>query len=391
MKKIFIACILMASVAAHAHTADEVLAQIEKNNTTLSALRLAADAEKLENCTDIFLADPEVGFNYLWGNPSAIGVRKDYSISQTFDIATLSGSKQQLADRKNDAVEWQYLADRLDIMVEAKRLLVALTYYNSLIAVKQQRVNDAAKQLDMQKRSMDAGDGNKLDYNNLRLNLTTLKASLLETEAERDAAMADLQRLNGNQPVSFTDTEYAESHLPLSFAEWYNVAEKKNPVLAYVHTKIDVAQQQLAVQRREGLPTLSVGYMGEKTTGELYHGVALSVSVPLWSNKNKVRQARAAISAAEKQEIDAKQQFYGQLQVVYQRTVGLRKTADALKQALADAAANTQLLRKALDAGEISVVEYIMQISQYYEAVDKSLAAEYEYQKALTELYMTEL
>lgn len=382
---------MMMSVVSHAQTADDVLAQIEKNNTTLSALRLAADAEKLENCTDIFLADPEIGFDFLWGNPSAIGNRKDYSISQTFDIATLSGSKQHLAERKNAAVEWQYLADRLSIMAEAKRLIVDLTYYNSLIAEKQKRIDDAAKQLAMQKRRMDAGDGNKLDYNNLRLNLSTLKASLLETEAERDATLADLQRLNGNQPVSFVETKYAESSLPLSFDEWYNVAEKKSPVLAYVHTKIDVAQQQLAVQRREGLPTLSVGYMGEKTTGELYHGVALSVSVPLWSNKNKVRQARAAISAAEKQEVDAKLQFYGHLQVVYQRTVGLRKTADALKQALADAVANTQLLRKALDAGEISVVEYIMQISQYYEACDKSLAAEYEYQKSLAELYMTEL
>lgn len=51
-------------------SADDILIQIEKNNTTLLALRKKADAQKIGNKTGIYLQNPELEFNYLWGNPS---------------------------------------------------------------------------------------------------------------------------------------------------------------------------------------------------------------------------------------------------------------------------------------------------------------------------------
>ncbi|MEG1007288.1 MAG: transporter, partial [Bacteroides sp.] len=71
MKKIVIsivATLAMSSLFAQ-NNMNEVLSTIEQNNTTLKALREAADAQKIENRTGIYLSDPEIGFNYLWGNP----------------------------------------------------------------------------------------------------------------------------------------------------------------------------------------------------------------------------------------------------------------------------------------------------------------------------------
>ena len=65
-----------------------ILIEIEQNNTTLSAYKNLNEAQKLENNTNIFLENPEVGFNYLWGDPSAIGNRQDFSVSQSFDFPT---------------------------------------------------------------------------------------------------------------------------------------------------------------------------------------------------------------------------------------------------------------------------------------------------------------
>ncbi|MBK6964392.1 MAG: hypothetical protein IPH20_10765 [Bacteroidales bacterium] len=45
------------------------MSNIERNNTTLSALRKSVEAEKLGNRTGIYLQNPEAGFNYLWGVP----------------------------------------------------------------------------------------------------------------------------------------------------------------------------------------------------------------------------------------------------------------------------------------------------------------------------------
>lgn len=374
----FILCLLFSPAAAATQTTDSLLSVIERNNSTLAALRLDTDAEKLANRTETYLANPEVGLAYLWGNPSAIGRRQDYSISQPLDIATLSGSRSRLADRKDDAAEWKYLSERKAILTEARRLIVDAIYYNAVLAEQRRRADIADRLVTAQRRSLDAGNSNKLDYNNLRLSASTLHADIMQTEAERDAVLADLTRLNGGNAVTITTTTYDDDDLPPSFDEWYAVASQTDPVLASMRSAIDVSRQQLTVTQQQNMPSLSVGYMGEKTAGELYHGISLGISVPLWGNRSRVRQARAAIAAAEQRDADARQQYYSTLQIQYQRTVALRHTADALRQALSESD-NTLLLQKSLAAGEISVIDYLLQLSQYYDAIDKYLAAEHEY------------
>ena len=61
--------------------------------------------------------------------------------------------------------------------------------------------------------------------------------------------------------------------------------------------------------------------------------------------------------------------------------LALRQVADTYRQALGDME-NTRLLKKALDAGAISLIDYTVGAAQYYEAVDKALEAERDYRKA---------
>ena len=87
------------------NTIEIVLAKIEKNNSTLSALRKSADAEKIGNKSGIYLDNPEIEFNYLWGNPSAIGNRTDIRVVQTFDFPSAYKYKNQIAENKNAQTE----------------------------------------------------------------------------------------------------------------------------------------------------------------------------------------------------------------------------------------------------------------------------------------------
>ncbi len=71
MKNIIIAiiCIVSLNISLFAqNNIDSVLSEIERNNTTLSALKEKAEANKLGNKTGIYMQNPEVEFNYLWGN-----------------------------------------------------------------------------------------------------------------------------------------------------------------------------------------------------------------------------------------------------------------------------------------------------------------------------------
>ena len=95
MKTIVISILaVFASISLYAqNSVNSVLTTIEENNTTLKALRETAEAQKLGNRTGIYLANPEVGFNYLWGKPGDIGNRTDINVKQTFDIPTITGMK----------------------------------------------------------------------------------------------------------------------------------------------------------------------------------------------------------------------------------------------------------------------------------------------------------
>lgn len=392
MKTIIITMlVLFAGITLNAqNNINPVLSSIEENNTTLKALREQAEADKLQNKTGIFLDDPEVGFNYLWGSPTDIGNRTDFSVSQTFDIPTITGMKSRLANGKNNLVEWQYKADRMNILLEAKQYCIELVYYNSLLKELYLRLEHAQTIAKGYKDRMDRGDVSILEYNKVNLNLSTIQGEISRMEVEREALLAQLKRLNGGIEVVFNDSDYGNRELPLNFDEWYVQAEDKNPILAYVRNEIEVSQKQVSLSKAMNLPKFTAGYMSEKVVGQRYQGVSLGISIPLWSNKNQVKQAKAAVAAAQSREADTKQQFYSQLQIQYSKAMGLKTTADKYRQSLANVN-NTILLKKALDAGEISLLDYMVEMGLYYDNVNQTLAAERDYQLAFAELSAVEL
>jgi outer membrane protein TolC len=369
---------------------NKVLTSIAENNTTLRALRETANAQKLDNKTGIYLSNPEVEFNYLWGNPGETGNRTDVNIKQNFDIPTLTGMKRKVADGQNNLVEWQYKADRMNILLEAKLYCIELIFYNALRRALDVRRQHAEIIAEGYKLRLDKGDANLLEYNKVQLNLSSVQGEISRIDVERSALVSQLKRLNGGIDITMDDYQYDNISLPADFDEWFLQAAQKNPVLEYARQEIEVGKQQVSLNKAMRLPTFSAGYMSEKVVGQQYQGLTLGISIPLWENKKRVKQAKASVAAAESREADSRQQFYNHLKILYSRVAGLEMTAQKYRQSLATVN-NTDLLKKALDAGEISLLDYILEIGLYYDAINKTLEAERDYQKAFAEMSAVEL
>lgn len=392
MKTILISIIVFfASISLYAqNSVATVLKAVEDNNTTLKALKETANAQKLENKTGIYLSNPEVEFNYLWGNPSAIGNRTDFNISQTFDIPTITGMKRKMADERNGLVEWQYKAERMNILLETKQYCLELIYLNAIKKELEIRVQHAQTIASGYQNRLNSGDANKLEFNKAQFSLSTITGEMARIDVERNTLLSQLKRLNGGLDLSMDDYQFDQKLLPLNFDDWYQQAEQKNPILAYIKQEVLVSQKQVSINKAMNLPTFSAGYMSEIVVGQKFQGIALGVSVPLWENKNRVKQAKTAVVAAQARETDSKQQFYSQLQIQYSRALGLKNTADAYRKSLT-MTNSTELLKKALDAGEISLLNYMVELGFYYNMVNQTLEAERDYQKALAELSAVEL
>jgi outer membrane protein TolC len=367
-----------------------VLQQIEKNNNTLKTLRETAEAQKSGNKTGIYLDNPDIEFNYLWGKPGEIGARTDISVKQHFDIPTLTGMKSKIADAQNQLVAVQYKSDRMNILLEAKQYCIELIYYNALRNASEIRLQHAGILAASYQSRLENGDASRLEYNKAQLNLATVQGEIARIDVERSSLLSQLKRLNGGIDIAFDESQYDTVVLPANFDEWFAQAAQKYPVLEYARQQIAVNKKQVSLNKAMGLPTFSAGYMSEKVVGQHYQGITLGVSLPLWENKNRVKQAKAMVIAAESHEADIRRQFYDWLQIHFNSIAGLNLTAEKYRQALA-AVNNADLLKKALDVGEISLLNYITELEIYYKTVDNLLATERDLHLRYAELQQWDL
>lgn len=130
--------------------------------------------------------------------------------------------------------------------------------------------------------------------------------------------------------------------------------------------------------------------MSEIAKADKYRGLTLGVSIPLWTNGNKVKQSKARLTAAQSRQTAAEQQFYYTLQSQYAEAASLKANSEMMRQALTEAD-NRNFLLEAQSKGEISMVEYLVEIDQYYEALEQTLSTERDYRHALAQLNAVEL
>lgn len=364
---------------------EEVLVQIEKNNTTLAAARKNADAEKTGNKTGLAPVNPEATFNYLWGNPAMIGNRTDISVTQTIDFPTAYSYRNQLSALKNKQAELDYARQQKEILLQARLVCIALIHQNALAQEYALRLSNARQIADSYHTRFNLGETGILEYNKSQVNLLNVSKDLEKIEIERKALLAELERLNGGIPISFIDNTFEPVSVSADFEQWYAQAEQGNPLLQWIRQEISVSQKQKQLNAALSYPKINAGYMSEKVTGEHFQGITVGLSIPLWENKNKVAYAEAKTIAIESIESDAKLQFYNQMKALHEKVISLQASVTDYRTQLS-AFSNTALLQKALDKGEISLSEYIFELSTYYESVDKLLEMETEMNRAVAEL-----
>lgn len=120
---------------------------------------------------------------------------------------------------------------------------------------------------------------------------------------------------------------------------------------------------------------MSVGYMGEFVGDERFQGITVGVSIPLWQNKNRVKQARAAAIASERVVEDSRVQYYNHLKSLYHQAVGLQQSVALYASSLSQNG-NEALLTKAFEKKELSLLEYLLEMEYYYECFQKQAEAE---------------
>lgn len=383
MKKIYLTlCITFLSISLFGQQTqvDDVLKQIEKNNTTLKMEYEASEAERLSASTDRFLSNPEVEFAYMWGSPTTSGNRIDASIKQSFDFPSVYTQKRHIARIDGQKAELSYQGARVELMIQARTMCVELTYLNAMCQELTVRRTQAAELLSSYEKMLREGSTSAIQTTKAKMSLVQIENKLATTSADRDALLGELKLLNGGQTIEFTQTTYQNVDMPVDFEKWFDMVAEKNPAMEYLKKQTEVAQHSIKLATAQGLPSFAVGYKTEAVgAGEQFQGVMASVSIPLWENKNRIKAAKATLRATQSQAVDAKLQFYEELRNDYRKAAALREINNRYGGA-DDVKRNVDLLNKALSAGEISLLDYLVEIGTTYELIDQNLINERDLQ-----------
>lgn len=363
----------------------QLIAELERNNTQLQALQHAVTAEKAGNRIGLNPDDPQMDINYLKPNPRLADHRLDYSISQEFEFPTVYGWRKRVARGQDAVLDQHYLVSRAGIVGQALQTWLQWVYHRQQQQMLGLQYGHAAQLAEAYQRAFEAGSIAVLERNKARIHAANLRKSLELGEIELTAAWNELMRLNGGQAFGQLPQEYPDWALPASFTDWYVEISGSSPELDALSAQLDVHRDEQRLASAMRLPRFSVGYMREQDIEVDFRGVTFGLSLPLWQHQNRSKHARLQSQAQESLLQDARIQFRLEQQHAYQKALALQQHSQEIRQLLNESS-GPDLLKKALDLGEITLVDYLVEQSMYYELQEKLLEAELEYYRTLAEM-----
>ena len=386
-----IALVSSAMVAGAQTSIEEVLRSIETNNKELQANRQMVTAQKLEAKLDNNLPDPSVSYTHQYGNKEGMGIQGELVASQSFDFPTVYVQKNKLSKAKGEGFDRQSAEIRQQILLQAKEVcldLVLLNQQKNLLDIRRQNAEQLSA---LYETRLQNGDANVLEVNKINLELLNAKNEARMNEAARMAKLHELAMLNGGIEINFTDTAYLPVENPLSFVDLKQEAIPANRQLLSLQSEKAAALRQLSVSKSLNLPGFELGYrLNTATGGERFNGFLVGISIPLFSNRNHVKQAKAQSLYTDLQLESATATIESDLLRLYNQSVALKTSIDEYSEVL-KSQNNLALLNKAIQAGQISMIEYFVDVTTLYQSMQNHMQLQNEYQKVMAQLYKFKL
>lgn len=403
------AALLLTAAPARSEGGEEVidalLRQIETNNKSLQANAKLVSAQKMENRVANNLPDPTLSYSHLWDSDDKHITEGELVISQSFDFPTLYIARNRLNRLKGNALDAQAADFRQTLLLQAKEVCLDIILLHRRQGLLDERLKNAEELAALYGQRLRSGDANALETNKINLELLNVRTESRLNRTALDNKLKELTALNGNlspapgRPMpdgqapgaeALGLTDYPTMPLPASFGLLCEELLAADPALQALQGERDAARKQVAADRQGWLPKLELGYRRNTEDRHPLNGVVVGFSFPLFENRNKVKMARTRVLSLDYRQEDASSTARSALWQLYEEARRLQASIQEYEDTFARQQ-DLSLLRKALDGGQISMIEYFVEVSLVYQSKDNLLELENRYQKAMARLYKSRL
>lgn len=377
--------ILLPAICTAQSTMDTLLASIARMNKTILAQERQQEAAMAQFRTGLSLPDPELTVDWMQGFPSSAGSQTDITAAQAFDFPTAYKFRREIASFKSEQISSMTAGVRRKILLEAKHIALELIYLNKSRAILDKRLSDTEAFYENYRNKLEQQDATILDVRKAQLRLLNVRTELKLVEVEIQSTLQELTQLNGGEPVTFTDTVYPQGDLPLDPESIIQQTTERDAELQALLTQERIAEAETRLTESLLLPGFEAGYRYQGLAGQNFHGIHAGVRVPLWENKKRTTASRLYQDLSEARTEERRTALESRIKRQYNAYREMRQMFDSYAAGLEEISGQL-VLDKALKAGQITVLDYFVETTIFYETQDQFLELEASLYKLVAEL-----
>lgn len=367
----------------------DVLQSIERNNKELQAQLQLTEAAKMEVQTQNSLSDPTIDYSPFFAKGVDGVASSELVVSQEFDFPTLYAARRQSGKLQQEVLDRQQQAVRRTILLDAKNLCLDLIRLNQEKALLDARKKNADELLTLFEKRLQEGDAGILEVNKIKMERMNVQTEVTQNNAAHRTALQSLLAMNGNLPLEFTADTYPQIEKISDYNALYDEIMLTDADLLASDAAARAAAKEVSVNKQNWLPKLSVGYRRNTSLDEKSNGFLIGGSIPLFSNRKKVKIARAQEVGARLQLDNARLQAEATVQSRYNEVLQLQEAMKAYDVPLMHE--TLDMLKQAVMAGQLSIIEYYVEVDGVYRNLQVYIQIENQYQKLMADIYKNRL
>lgn len=384
-KTINILLFIFLGSACYAQNNDSLLESIKVNNPVIKAGHTWLESEKAKSKTGLYPDNPEVIFNYLWGTPENIGNQKELEITQKLKFPGYYMAKTSMQRKIFSEKQIMHEKTINEILFKAENEIAALAWLNKKRSILENRIKESSELVDMIRQGYERKEFSKPAYDKVRIFHLNNQTELERINSEILVHKEILEQLNGGIAINSSFQDYGKVATTLPSFESLTSLIESNPDVMLAKVNMDISSENLKVENMNRLPGIEAGYKGETILNQKLQGIHTGITIPLWENKGKVKQAKIAESWSALHHDQVVSEITAELKGAYTRAESAVRNYLNIKEISADESIqqSTFLLFR---AGEISFPEYLTEVQLIYENQMYFLEAERDYILALNNL-----
>ena len=362
---------------AGAQGIDEILQQIARNNPQLHAQDKARNAEKIELKTRNNLERTAVSYSPFFANGVQGIASSELVVSQDFDFPTLYAGRKKMIKKQSEVLDTRFESLRRDVLLDARLLCIQLVHQQKLATVLKRQHDCMARLTSHCETNLQQGNATVMDLNKTRLEAMKLTTAMEECNAQISEIKTTLTALNGNKELALDGIAYPTIDALPDDATLLAQYMANDLELKSAQLQNETINREISLTRQENLPSLSVGYRRNTALEERSHGFLVGAAVPLFSNRNRTRAAKARLESAEAETEHQRIHTESQIRSLISQMHATRNALQAYDAALMQTSMDTFV--KACQEGEISVIDCCREQADILEKMQEMLELEQQY------------